>query len=505
MTHFALLFGFALTLSWIAIRIAIPIAHQMGVVDRPGGHKLHEESTPFVGGFGVYLALIGSLALLASTSEGGQVLPMLHWQSLALGATVMFVTGLIDDIRHLGFKIRFLIQTGVALVMALVGEVVVFDLGYIALGERIDLGLLAIPFTIFATVGVINSLNMIDGIDGLSGSVSLVSLFLIALVALTGGAYGYGLLAIALLGGVAGFLHYNLRYRSRRRARVFLGDNGSMLLGFLFAWLLTGLSQDPIRLMGPVTAVWLFAIPVMDTLGVMLRRVWLGKSPFRPDRHHLHHLFIRAGFRVQNVVYAVALIHLCMGLIGVFGLWMGVPDHVMLVALLVVLAGYVYLIARPWRFVPALRRVHTFLDLTSPDTRGVFLGNCELSGAQSLIAEVKSAMGSRDDYRLCVYQTQRAGRELPYVYAVLEMLTEESDAAAEELRRLVVTLKRRLKGKMGVRVRQFLIRNPTNDRRVGLKHTAREFRSEDRRMQHKKRLIHSTHGIGCPEIVPVSA
>lgn len=502
MTHLALLFGFGLILSWIAIRIAIPLAHQMGVVDRPGGHKLHEESTPFVGGFGVYLALIGSLSMLVATSGSDVALPMLHWQSLALGATVMFVTGLIDDIRHLGFKIRFLIQAGVALVMALVGEVVVSDLGHIDLGERIDLGLLAIPFTIFATIGVINSLNMIDGIDGLSGSVSLVSLFLIALVALAGGAYDYGLLAIALLGGVAGFLYYNMRYLSRRRARVFLGDNGSMLLGFLFAWMLTALSQEPARLMGPVTAVWLFAIPVMDTLGVMLRRIWLGKSPFRPDRHHLHHLFIRAGFRVQNVVYAVALIHLCMGLIGVAGLWLGAPDHVMLFALLLVLAGYVYLIARPWRFVPALRRLHTFLGLTSPDTRGVFLGNCELGAAQALIAEVKTEMNTRDDYRLCVYQAQRAGREGPYVYAVLEMLTEESDAATEELRRLVAALKRRLKGrKMGVRVRQFLIRNPLNDRRVGRKRTDREFRSEERRQRHLKKLIHSTHGIGCPDVV----
>ncbi len=501
MTHLALLFGFALILSWVAIRIAIPLAQQLGVVDRPGGHKLHEESTPFVGGFGVYLALIGSLLILVAASGRDVALPMLHWPALVLGATVMFATGLIDDIRHLGFRIRFLIQAAVALVMALMGGVVVSDLGHIDFGDKVSLGFLAIPFTIFATIGVINSLNMIDGIDGLSGSVSLVSLFLIALVALVGGAYGYGLLAIALLGGVAGFLHYNLRYRSRRRARVFLGDNGSMLLGFLFAWMLTALSQEPIRLMGPVTAVWLFAIPIMDTLGVMLRRIWLGKSPFRPDRHHLHHLFIRAGFRVQNVVYAVALIHLGMGLIGVTGLWMGVPDHVMLAVLLLVLAGYVYLIARPWRFVPSLRRLHTFLGLTSPDTRGVFLGNCDLNAAQALIAEVKTEMDSRDDYRLCVYQTQRAGRGSPYIYAVLEMLTEESDAEAEELKRLVTALKRRFKGKMGVRVRQFLIRNPVNDRRVGRKSTDREFRSEERRQQHQKRLIHSTHGVGCPDIV----
>jgi UDP-GlcNAc:undecaprenyl-phosphate GlcNAc-1-phosphate transferase len=92
-----------------------------------------------------------------------------------------------------------------------------------------------------------------------------------------------------------GFLYYNLRYPGNRRARVFLGDNGSMLLGFLFAWLFIALSQGEPAAMTPVTALWLFALPLMDTVGVMLRRIWLGKSPFRADRHHLHHLFVRAG------------------------------------------------------------------------------------------------------------------------------------------------------------------------------------------------------------------
>jgi len=200
------------------------------------------------------------------------------------------------------------------------GGVALHDLGELAFGAPLELGFLAIPFTLFATIGVINALNMIDGIDGLSGSVSLVTLFLLAVVAFTGGASDYALLALGLLGGVAGFLFFNLRFLSQRRARVFLGDNGSMLLGFLFAWLLIALSQGPGRVITPVTALWLLSIPLMDTLGVMLRRIWLGKSPFRPDRHHLHHLFIRAGFRVQDIVYAIALIQLTLGAIGILGM-----------------------------------------------------------------------------------------------------------------------------------------------------------------------------------------
>ncbi|MBU1665825.1 MAG: undecaprenyl/decaprenyl-phosphate alpha-N-acetylglucosaminyl 1-phosphate transferase, partial [Gammaproteobacteria bacterium] len=208
----AILFGFGLVLSGIAIRIGIPLSHKLGVVDQPGGHKVHDHSTPFVGGIGVFVALMGTLALSGAMPNMDS--SAVQWQAVALGATVMFVTGLVDDIHHLSFRIRFVIQAGVALVMVLGGGVVLSDLGYLAFGHKLELGFLAIPFTIFATVGVINALNMIDGIDGLSGSVSLVTLFLLTLVAFSGGAYGYAVLAVGVLGGVAGFLYFNMRYWS---------------------------------------------------------------------------------------------------------------------------------------------------------------------------------------------------------------------------------------------------------------------------------------------------
>ncbi len=494
MMSLAVLFGLGLVLSGIAIGIGIPLSHRLGVVDRPGGHKLHDHSTPFVGGVGVFLALIGTLLASGYFS----VAPTVQWLAVAIGGSVMFVTGMIDDILHLSFKVRFLIQACVALVMALVGGVVLSDLGQLVFGQTLELGILALPFTLFATIGVINALNMIDGIDGLSGSVSLVSLFLLSMVAFAGGAWDYSILAAGLLGGVAGFLYFNMRYLSHRRARVFMGDNGSMLLGYLFAWMLIALSQKPVRVITPVTALWLFSIPLMDTLGVMLRRLWLGKSPFRPDRHHLHHLFIRAGFRVQDIVYAIALIHLALGVIGIVGMRMGVSQGVMLLVFLLIFSAYFYLILRPWRFVPSLRRLHTLLGLTSPETRGVFLGNCAFESAYLLIDGLAEEMKSRDDYRLHVYQAEREGRQDRYVYAVLEILNEDTESSVEEIKGLVAKLKKSFKGKAGIRVRQFLIRNGANDRRVGSKHITQNLRNTDRRSKHHKKLIHSAHGISQP-------
>jgi UDP-N-acetylmuramyl pentapeptide phosphotransferase/UDP-N-acetylglucosamine-1-phosphate transferase len=142
-----------------------------------------------------------------------------------------------------------------------------------------------VPLTVIATIGAINALNMIDGIDGLSGSLSIVSLLLIAVAVYLSGDAAYFSLVIVMAGGVAGFLYFNLRYLSRRRARCFLGDNGSMLLGFVFAWLLADLSQmndgSP-RAITPITTLWLFSVPLIDTLCVMLRRMWMGRSRSMP-------------------------------------------------------------------------------------------------------------------------------------------------------------------------------------------------------------------------------
>ncbi len=494
---FVMLFVIGLIVSAITIHLAISLAHRFNVVDQPGGHKLHKSSTPFVGGVGVFAALVCALYLIGQQ----QLLPVAHWGALALGSLLIFLTGFADDIWRLSFKIRFVIQTIAALLMALWAGVLLRDLGALAWGLPLHLGILSIPFTIFATVGVINALNMIDGIDGLSGTLSLVSLFLISLVALTSGAEGYLTLLVVLIGGVMGFLYYNLRYPGNRTARVFMGDNGSMLLGFLFAWLLIDLSQGEQRAMSPVLALWFFSIPLMDTVVVMLRRMWLGKSPFHPDRHHLHHLFIRAGFRIQETVYAIALLHLLFGLAGLSWARSGASDVEMLAVFLAAFLLYFYLIQRPWRFVPVLRRIHALLGMPTPDTKGVFIGHCSIQGTNLLIESVTELMQASDDYQLAVYKTKREGQKEQSVYAVIELLTEDNDAAAEDAKRLVNTIKRRLQGRMGIRVRQFRVRGKPNDRRTATRETAKERRVADRRSKHSKILIHTAHGVSQPDAI----
>jgi UDP-GlcNAc:undecaprenyl-phosphate GlcNAc-1-phosphate transferase len=455
-----LLFVVCLLISGVAIRLSSALAGRLGILDRPGGHKQHEAVTPFVGGFGL-IAVLVSASLLGDGFFAGSVLAPVP--GLIVGALLIFLTGLVDDIWHLGFKPRFLVQAMAALSMIFLGGVELGSLGELLPGVIVDLGWLAVPLTVFATIGLINAVNMIDGIDGLSGSVSLVSLALTAIVAYYGNGIAYVFFLVALMGGVAGFLYFNLRYPGSGRARVFLGDNGSMLLGFLFAWLFIALSQRERAAMTPVTALWLFALPLMDTVGVMLRRLWLGKSPFRPDRHHFHHLFVRAGFRVCDVVAVAVLLQLVFALIGVCGLLLDVPEYLMFWLFLGVFAVYLLVMLRPWRLVPGLRRVGRWLGLPSVDVRGIFVGYLRKEKCPELLTVISQGLGSDYDYRLGAYEVNNSRSDGRNVYFVVHVPADGDEHLIGMIQRDALRLKRRLARQHGVEVRLFVCRNSTSD------------------------------------------
>ncbi len=500
-------FGMCLLISGVTIRFSIALAGRFGIMDHPGGHKQHDTSTPFVGGVGVMTALIVAL-YLAGLFFNLPSASLVQMRTIAVGAVVIFLTGLVDDIWNLGFKVRFLAQSVAALFMVFMGGVVLSDLGELLPGVSLALGLLAIPFTVFATIGVINAVNMIDGIDGLSGALSLVSLILMAVVAYLAGQESHFILIVALMGGVLGFLYYNLRYPANRRARVFLGDNGSMLLGFVFAWILIDLSQGVDRAMTPVTALWIFALPLMDTVGVMLRRIWLGKSPFRADRNHLHHLFLRAGFRVSDTVYIIVGIQLVLGAVGITGMLLGIPDYMMFGFYLITFAVYFYVVARPWRFVPTLRKLHAYLGLPSALAQGIFIGYVPRASAQIFLHALTRALGRHHDYHLSLHEMNHETRGGRSVYAVLDMHCSDDDVSLNGVKRLISVLRKRLANQEGIQIRQFVRRRPETetatdtlfdkDRRAGYASLEDNSPGIDRRYQQNKTLIYPT--VKSPEI-----
>lgn len=459
----ALFFALCIVVSGVVIRFSMTLAGRFGVLDHPGGHKQHDTSTPFVGGVGVVAVVLVALFLGATYFPHLPVRPM---QTVAAGACVLFITGFADDLWHLHFKTRFVIQAMVAMAMVLVGGVELLCVGELIPGLPLDLGLLSIPFTIFATIGLINALNMIDGIDGLSGTLSFISLGFAALVASLAQNGAYLVFIVSVMGGIVGFLYYNLRYTSNDRARVFLGDNGSMLLGFLFAWILISLSQGEQPAMTPVTALWIFGVPLLDTVGVMLRRIWLGKSPFHADRNHLHHLFIRAGFRVSDTVLVLAVVQLTLGAIGVAGLRLGVPEYLMFWLFLLTFVGYFYAIARPWRVVPTLCRLNRALGMPSVQARGVFVGYFQKEGSRAVLDALTKELANHYDYRLSLHKVDSRSKGKPNVYALIEIEGNMDDTAVGELRRMMSLIKGHLSGLPLMHMQLFMNRTEEHDRRM---------------------------------------
>jgi UDP-GlcNAc:undecaprenyl-phosphate GlcNAc-1-phosphate transferase len=167
---------------------------------------------------------------------------------------------------------------------------------------------------------------MSDGLDGLCGNLTMVSLLGLGTAAsLWSNTADFQLINI-FAASVAGFLIFNQRMVWRPRALIFLGDAGSMLLGFVLAWFTIEISQAPVDAVSPAAALWFVALPVMDTVGVMLRRMLSGLSPFHADSRHLHHLLIHAGFSVAETILILGLFAVAGITVGLIGTWLNVAD-----------------------------------------------------------------------------------------------------------------------------------------------------------------------------------
>jgi UDP-GlcNAc:undecaprenyl-phosphate GlcNAc-1-phosphate transferase len=281
---------------------------------------------------------------------------------LAWSSAIVFLTGLIDDRTHVRVPIRFTLQILALLCMIWVGHVQLYNFGFLFWEGWLGLGALAVPITVFSALGVINAFNMMDGMDGLSGSLALIALGGLAFLAGRGGFVEEHAVLLIVFGAVLGFLLLNFRFPWRQRALVFLGDSGSSWLGFVMAWMFIALSQDDpaagiTRAYAPITAVWLFGLPLMDTTYVMLRRAREGQPIFGADRHHLHHVFLRSGFSVRQTWAALVGVALLMAVVGVYAELRHWPEWGMFYAYVGICAGYFVWMHGVWKSRRFLGRV----------------------------------------------------------------------------------------------------------------------------------------------------
>ena len=310
----------AIGLSAASVLLLSPLAPALGLVDVPGGRKAHGRAVPLVGGIAIFVAL------LVAAHFGG-VSQHVAWFLLAL--SVVITLGFWDDVTDLSPRVKLAIQVIAAAIMIWGADVELHSVGDLVGWRPIGLWIFAVPLTVFSIVGVMNAVNMMDGLDGLGGSIAFVAFGWFALVAYTSGLDVQLDVALILCGAIAGFLLFNLRFPWQPHARVFLGDAGSLMIGFALGWYAIDLTQGPGRSFPPIAALWVLLLPLADCVSLMARRIRAGRSPFAGDRHHIHHYLLRRGLGHNAVLAMLVAISTAFGAVGYFGWRLQVPQAVL--------------------------------------------------------------------------------------------------------------------------------------------------------------------------------
>ncbi|MGI4864404.1 MAG: MraY family glycosyltransferase [Janthinobacterium lividum] len=295
----------ALVVALFAVPAIVYVAHLKQLLDVPNERTVHRNLTPRLGGVAVLAGFFSALTIFAPLGHGVQ--------QLLAGCLLLFFVGLKDDLVTISVTKKFvgqLLATGVVLVMADV-RITTFQ-GLLGIGE-LPVGI-SYGFTFLVVVGITNAINLIDGLDGLAGT--LVGLMCVcfgyAFFCYGGAEFGgYAYVAVCLLGGLLGFLRHNFH-----RAKIFLGDTGSLVCGFIVAVLaiqfieMGHAGRLPAGAATPVLALAILFVPLFDTIRVFLVRLAAGRSPFSPDKNHVHHCLLALGCSQVSTVLLLGLLQL---------------------------------------------------------------------------------------------------------------------------------------------------------------------------------------------------
>ncbi|MGE7139296.1 MraY family glycosyltransferase [Luteibacter sp. NPDC031894] len=276
------------------IVIMCRLAGPCGMVDRPGGRKTHAGEIPLIGGLAILTGLLASLPLLS--------IPLGLQLHLVATAAILSLAGAVDDRFGMGARSRLALEVCAAAWMIVAGAPHIACLGRVG-DAVVHTGDLGVPLTIIAVVGLVNAFNMLDGIDGLAAALALVAIG--AMIVYADGNVAMVHILLVLAAGILPFLLANLGVF---RQRIFLGDAGSMLIGYLIAWALIAVSQATPRDVSLPAAAWCVALPAFDTLAVVYRRMRSGRSPFAADRSHIHHLLLAAGLGPRQTLLVLVVL-----------------------------------------------------------------------------------------------------------------------------------------------------------------------------------------------------
>jgi UDP-GlcNAc:undecaprenyl-phosphate GlcNAc-1-phosphate transferase len=292
-----------------------PLSLAVGLVDAPGGRKLHVGHIPIIGGLAMFAGIFAGLTLLPY--------PAKFMHSIFLASALLVVVGALDDRFHVPASARIASQIVAVLLMVFGAGLELSDIGNPFGTGIISMGSFTLIFTMLVTLTMINAYNLVDGADGLAGTLTLIALLSVALVSDIH--HSSAAAALTVSGAIIGFLLFNFPTPWNRRVRSFMGDAGSTMLGFAVVWITLGVSQGDARVISPVHCL-------CDCLTCFVRRAMKGKSPFSPGRDHFHHVLFRGGFTVRPALAILTGLQLIYALIAVAAHFAGVGDVVMFTA-----------------------------------------------------------------------------------------------------------------------------------------------------------------------------
>ena len=294
----------ALLISLILVPFVAKLAIKIGAVDKPNERKVHTKIMPRMGGLAIYLSFFAVLFL-------SHEMTMQHI-GLLTGGTVLVLVGIIDDKTDMPAKIKLLGQIFAACIVVAAGVRVEFMTNFI-LGGVFPLSIFSVPFTVLWIVAITNAVNLIDGLDGLAAGTSIIAAATMAISGYATGQTEMASMALILIGASLGFLKYNFH-----PAKIFMGDTGSMFLGYNLSVLAIMGFTKSFTVLSLVTPILVLAIPILDTLFAIIRRKMNNKPIFKPDKNHLHHCLLNYGFSHRNtvlIIYAVSAVLALCGLI----------------------------------------------------------------------------------------------------------------------------------------------------------------------------------------------
>lgn len=310
MPDYVLAFVIAAGVALLVTPGVIFLAKKTGAMDAPDARKVHKRPVPRIGGLGIYLAFLASMFVVLNYVPIDPEVSF-ELEGLMVGGTLIVALGLVDDYTNLPAKVKLVGQI-VAAAVFVIGFDVRIDFITDPFGDYLFLEWLAIPATLFWIVGLTNTVNLIDGLDGLAAGVATIASVTIFLVALQQGIMFVAVFTAAIAGAALGFLYYNFN-----PARIFMGDSGSMFLGYMLAGIsVIGAvkSAATIALIVPILAL---GLPILDTTFAIVRRYRGGVPIFKPDKGHLHHRLLDLGFTQRQAVLLMYVISALLGLSAV--------------------------------------------------------------------------------------------------------------------------------------------------------------------------------------------